>query len=216
MFQEKNFLKPSVQEEHIYLNRQKALREMEDERDEGKLVLNKGKTWEELVDWAECTMARHGISSVRPWAKDEKEAREAVEPNDRRRKGLKVHRRLNLMREMQVSRDEEILSRGETWQEITAWPPRFSSPIQSFEADVNAISSPSSSEHSDNSMISTFPPTPSDIRREVMVGLQPIYPQKGYMDDLDWKGTMSSENWEGLEWGLSETASLKRNTKKRR
>ncbi|KND86525.1 hypothetical protein TOPH_08827 [Tolypocladium ophioglossoides CBS 100239] len=79
-----------------------------------------------------------------------------------------------------------------------AEPAEPSNILPTVETSGDVASSPStSSEHSDGSGYSTYPPTPTDARRRAMDG-----PQRSE-DQLDWR-------WEFLEWdavrsGLSET-----------
>ena len=203
MFQERNFLKPSVNDDHVYLERQKALREMELEREQGNLLLDKGKTWQELKAWARMHYGKVWYAQRQALERDEQEQQEAVDPDESNKKGRKAYKRWKLVREMQWATDEDMLAQGKTWQEIMAWPPDPSNDMPSVETgdgvDADAVRSPSTSSD-DNSMISTYPPTPTDFRREAKSGPQPIYPDKGRSSDAKWEAAMGSANWEGLEW----------------
>ncbi|KAJ9137662.1 hypothetical protein NKR23_g8951 [Pleurostoma richardsiae] len=204
MFQERNLVKLDVKDDHIYLERQKALRQMEREREEGKLLLDRAKTWQELMAWARMHYGDVWFAQRQALEQDKQREKEAEGRSDEYKKSKKARRRRELVRNLQWDKDEEMLAQGKTWQEIMAWPPQPSSIIPPTEmamseaTGADPVRSPSVS--SDDSMISTYPPTPSDCRREAKHGPQPIYPQKGYDSDVAWKEAMGSANWEGFEW----------------
>jgi hypothetical protein len=72
-----------------------------------------------------------------------------------------------------------MLAEGKTWHEIMAWPAELSNVLSSVETGGDTVSSPSSSSgHSDLSRISTYPPTPTNFRRQAMDGPQMTSDQK--------------------------------------
>jgi hypothetical protein len=189
MLQERNFLK-SKGDDYIYKDRQKALREMEREREQGRLSLKKGKTWQELQAWARMHYGEVWYKQREALERDEREKREALDTDERKKKSLKAAKRHRILREMELERDEGMLAEGKTWREIMAWPTGPSNVLPSVETGDDVVSSPSSSSgHSDRSGISTYPPTPTDFRRQAMDGPQMANDQKEKGDG----------NWEWLE-----------------
>jgi hypothetical protein len=78
-----------------------------------------------------------------------------------------------------------------------AWPAEPSNIVPSVETGGDVALSPSSSsEHSDGSGPSTYPPTPTDFRRQAMDG------PHGPGDPWEWR-------WERLEWDAVRTRSSK-------
>lgn len=200
MLRERNFYDTGVDKfnDRVYLNRQRALRKMEREREEGKLPLTKGKTWVELMAWARTHYGEAWWAQRAALDRDEREKREALDPDERKRKSSKAAKRWLGLREMQRAGDERVLAQGKTWHEIMARAAEPRSTPPPVEAAGDVVSSPSAgSEHSDGSGYSTYPPTPTDARRQAISGPQ------GQGGELDWQ-------WDFVEWNavrnrLSET-----------
>ncbi|KND86532.1 hypothetical protein TOPH_08828 [Tolypocladium ophioglossoides CBS 100239] len=95
MLQERNFHDTGIDKYNdlVYLNRQKALRKMEREREEGKLPLTKGKTWEELMAWARMHYGEAWWAQRAALEQDEREKREARGPDERKKKSSKAAKR---------------------------------------------------------------------------------------------------------------------------
>ncbi|KJZ69992.1 hypothetical protein HIM_10619 [Hirsutella minnesotensis 3608] len=198
MLQERNFYDTGVDKynDTVYLNRQKALRIVERTKEKGKLPQTKAKTWVELMAWARVHYGEVWWAQREALEQDEREKREAVDPNQRNRKSLKAAKRWLRLREIQRTRDEEMLAEGKTWHDIMAKPVESLDTLPPVGTGAD-VSLPSSSEHSDGSGYSTYPPTPSNARRQAIAGPQ------GPQDQWDW-------GWEFLEWDtvrcrLSET-----------
>lgn len=188
MLEERNFLE-IVTYDFVYANRQKALRKMEREREKGK-VLMKGKTWQELCDWARMHYGEVWYKQRQALDRDRQRAREIQDEDERKKHSLKADKRCVIIREMELQRDEGMLAEGKTWQEMMAWPVGPSDVLPSVEAGGDAVSSPSSSCHSDRSGYSTYPPAPTDFRRQAMDGPQLTDEQR----------RMGKANWGGAEW----------------
>ncbi|KAK0612946.1 hypothetical protein B0T17DRAFT_620320 [Bombardia bombarda] len=213
MFEERKFA-TNPHQDPIYKQRQKALREMEREREKGKLP-TKGKPWQEVLAWARMHYGEEWYRHREALDRDRQEVREALDPDERKKKSLKVGRRRNLLRDIQWERDEEMLAAGKTWYEIMAWPPEPSNIMPSVETSGDVALSPSSSsEHSDGSGPSTYPPTPTDFRREAMDG--PHGPG-GYLNqgtghlDQGTHGNCVLSGWRGTQF---DRVRLRRNMKK--
>ncbi|ERS98555.1 hypothetical protein HMPREF1624_05340 [Sporothrix schenckii ATCC 58251] len=197
MLRERNFLKRDVRDDHVFLVRQAELRKMEREREEGKLVLDKGKTWEELLAWARWHYGEEWYKDQQALARDKKAAEdEALGPAEREKRRIKADKRSARLYYMHLDKDEAELARGRTWDDIMAWPPtagqRTALPADA-ETSPAALPSPTSSTRSDNSRISTFPPTPTDVRRQAMGGPRAKPPS----EKLVWT---TKFEWEYTEW----------------
>ncbi|KAH9906989.1 hypothetical protein F4778DRAFT_607879 [Xylariomycetidae sp. FL2044] len=200
MLQERNFLKPSVKEDHVYLQRQKALRAMEAERDRGKMVLNKAKTWQELMAWARTHYGETWYAHREALPRDEQAEREAT-GSDKRQKERKTIARERLVDEIRLEIDERMLAEGKSWDDIMAWPPKPSEIMPSVETAVDPIASPSvSSEDTDSSNISTFPPTPTEFRIQARQGPPLKCPPPWRNRDMDQEFAFASTNWYWKEW----------------
>ncbi|KIH87766.1 hypothetical protein SPBR_04836 [Sporothrix brasiliensis 5110] len=174
MLRERNFLKRDVRDDHVFLVRQAELRKMEREREEGKLVLDKGKTWEELLAWARWHYGEVWYEDQQALARDKQAAEdETLDPAEREKRRIKADKRSARLYFMQIDKDEAELTRGRTWDDIMAWLPtaeqRTALQVDK-EASPAALPSPTSSTRSDSSRISTFPPTPTDARRQALDG----------------------------------------------
>lgn len=159
-----------VYNDYTYQDRQKAFRKMERERKQGKLPLTKGTTWKELWDWARSHYGEKWYRQLQALEQDKKEEREAVDLDERRRKEAKKWKREGIISEMELATDEAMLAEGVTWSDIMAWPPQ-PNVLPAVEVGFHAPS-PSSSVRSENSIISTHPPTPTPARRQAMDGPQ--------------------------------------------
>ncbi|KAF2242263.1 hypothetical protein BU26DRAFT_570949 [Trematosphaeria pertusa] len=164
MLEERNIYKLK-HNDFVYLKRQRALRQVEREREKGKLA-EKGKTWSELMIWAR----KH-------YGDDWYEQREALLRGEDRSKRYK---RREILRQMERERDTEKLTEGKTWHKVMASPASPSNALPPVETGIDIESSPSnSSEDSDSSGYSTYPPT-DDEPRQVTPG--------------------PDDRWERLEW----------------
>jgi hypothetical protein len=190
MLRERNFYNTGVNKysDHIYVDRQKTLRNMERERGKEKLPVNRGKTWEELMAWARMHYGETWYAQREALDREEREEREILDPGEREKKSLKAAKRWLRLREMQWGTDESMLAEGTTWHEIMAWPADRANVMPSVEMGSDAMSSPSTtSGRSDRTGYSTYPPTPTDFRRQAMDG------PEGPDPPAEWQ-------WERLEW----------------
>lgn len=189
MLQERNFLIHDPDHDAIYSKRQEALREMERERDrKGNFVPTKGKTWQELTEWARMHYGEVWYKHRMAVDQDQREVEEALDPCRKYQMRSKQSKRFKILREIQTQTDEDLLAMGKTWPQIMAWPIEASDVMPSVETTAMFVSSPcGSSEHSAHSGISTYPPTPTDYRHKAMDGPQgPEYERDGNWHFLEW------------------------------
>jgi hypothetical protein len=118
MLQERNIY---LRHDPVYNKRQRALRRMEDEKQEGKLP-PKGKTWQQLMAWARVHYGevwyRHGEAMARL----DREEEETLDPEEQRKIWSKQRQHEDIMTGIQRDTDERMLAKGKTWHEILVFP----------------------------------------------------------------------------------------------
>lgn len=179
-----------AREDPVYKARQEALRNMEEERQAGKLP-PRAMTWNELNAWKPLhygpVWCRHRDAYPRLMAEADKA--EAEGKPEAEQLGSRSRRHEDAMTTIQVETDAELLAEGKTWREILSFPP-----LGPAEGDGPVYRSPSPS--SDGSGIRTFPPTPAKFDHQARVGPMP----EGYIRDedrgkWDWYGSANQWDW---------------------
>ncbi|KAK4129992.1 hypothetical protein BT67DRAFT_446102 [Trichocladium antarcticum] len=188
MLEERNIY---IQHDLAYNKRQRLLRAMEDEREEGKLP-QKGKTWQQLMAWAR---AHYGEAWYRHWealARLSREIDETSDPDRETKLLSKQNKHAGIMRDIQLDTDERMLADGKSWHDILASPAEPSNIAPAFRSP-----SPSSDGETDLSGYDTYPPTPTHFRSQAMHGPRvPLSsgdvnvwrPHESEWDCLEWRG----------------------------
>ncbi|KAH7176597.1 hypothetical protein EDB81DRAFT_850458 [Dactylonectria macrodidyma] len=179
MLEERNFWKLGLDKhgDRIYMDRQKALREMEHKREDGNLPMTKGWTWEEVRSWARMHYGEVWLAEREALMQANYEMGDVVSPGELGKRIRKANKRCQRLRDVQRARDEEMLAAGKTWHEILSKPvkplasvrPSVETqptveirPTDGYEEEMSPPYSPSTcSELSMGSGFSTYPPTPT-------------------------------------------------------
>lgn len=179
-----------AREDPVYKARQEALRDMEEERQAGKLP-PRAMTWDELIAWKPLhygpVWCRH--RDAYPRLMEEALKAEAEGKTEAEQLGSRSRRHEYAMTTVQVEIDAELLAEGKTWREILSFPP-----LGPAEGDGPVYRSPSPS--SDGSGFRTFPPTPTKFDHQAKLGPRP----EGYIRDEDrgkwnWHGSANQWDW---------------------
>lgn len=206
-------------EDPVYKARQEALRDMEEERQAGKLP-PRAMTWDGLQAWSRAhygpVWCQYHDTHLRLEAESRKVYRESKLPGADQSKldeagdlSGRSYRHEMARDNVRIERDAELLAKGKTWREILSFPP-LEPPLEPAEEDGPVYRSPSPS--SDGSGFRTFPPTATKFHEQARRGPQPEdYSQQngdwqwawhGSANQWDWK--WESEQWHGLEGGWME------------
>ncbi|KXX75541.1 hypothetical protein MMYC01_203212 [Madurella mycetomatis] len=192
MLQERNIY---VHRDPAYKERQRALRRLERERQEGKLP-PQGKTWQELMAWARMHYGEAWYQHREAAGRLDREMVETSDPDEEYRLFSKLGKHEDIMRAIQFDTDERMLAEGKTWHDILALPAEPSDIAPSAEI-IFRSPSPSSDGSTDLSGYDTYPPTPTDLRSEAMYGpkvalfwgdVNEWRPHESEWDLVEWRG----------------------------
>lgn len=189
-----------AREDPVYKARQEALRDMEEERQAGKLA-PRAMAWDELQAWSRAhygpvwclhrdiyqRLDEEGNKAHRERKLLGADQRNLPETEEGDHWG-RSYRHEMAMIDIQIERDAELLAEGRTWREILSFPP-----LEPAEGDGPVYRSPSPS--SDGSGFRTYPPTPTKFHEQAKEG--PRSEEDSRRDeDWQWEWHGSANQWD--------------------